>query len=139
MGNETKQRYDLLPTRALRETVLAFMSGIRDGRPAWGWLRVEDWRSEYYSALLRHLEAWRSGERSDAESGLSPLAHVAANALILLARELGERMPFSAAVTGNRTEYRGAGGGGAGTITIEHNCGGGGCGSVNYSDILGGK
>jgi hypothetical protein len=40
--------------------------------------------STYVSALMRHLDAWREGEDLDPESGLSHLAHVAANVAILL-------------------------------------------------------
>ena len=38
--------------------------------------------------MLRHIFAWASGERVDAESGLSHLAHAGANVLFLLTYEL---------------------------------------------------
>lgn len=51
------------------------------------WSRVEEGRDRYASALLRHFCAWRLGEQADPETGESHLAHLAACALILLARQ----------------------------------------------------
>lgn len=52
------------------------------------WARVEEGRDRYTSALMRHLCAWRLGEKADADTGESHLAHLACCAVILLAREL---------------------------------------------------
>lgn len=51
------------------------------------WERGMDW-SRPYSALLRHLTAWWGGEEYDPDSGRRHLAHVACNALFLLAYTL---------------------------------------------------
>lgn len=37
-----------------------------------------------YAALLRHLLAWRCGEKIDKDSGIEHLAHVACNCMFLL-------------------------------------------------------
>ena len=36
-----------------------------------------------YSALMRHIEAWRKGEKVDAETGITHLAHAAVNLMFL--------------------------------------------------------
>lgn len=40
-----------------------------------------------YDALMRHLQAWCSGEEVDVESGKSHLSHVACNAMMIYALE----------------------------------------------------
>lgn len=52
------------------------------------WSRVDGGRDRYTSALLRHVAAWRMGERFDAETGRHHLAHAACCALFLLARDI---------------------------------------------------
>ena len=47
------------------------------------WQKVEDAEDRYYAAALRHLIAWRKGEKTDPESGLSHLDHVACNIMFL--------------------------------------------------------
>jgi len=44
--------------------------------------------SRVHGALLRHSLAWFGGEDCDPETGLSHMAHCAANALFLLSYEL---------------------------------------------------
>lgn len=46
------------------------------------WQKVENAKDRYYAAALRHLLAWRKGEKQD-ESGCSHLAHVATNMMFL--------------------------------------------------------
>ena len=51
--------------------------------------KVNNWRKTkdiecYISALTRHLDAWRSGEDKDEESGLSHLCHMAANLAFII-------------------------------------------------------
>lgn len=79
-----KPRMDLLPFDALLEVskVLA-LGASKYGDDNW---RLVEPVSRYEAALLRHLAAHKMGEVNDLESGLSHLAHVACNALFLLAR-----------------------------------------------------
>lgn len=77
-----KLQYSLIPpetTQALAE-VLTF--GARKYAVD-GWKYVPDAKRRYMDALFRHLEAFRSGELYDQESGLSHLSHVLANASFL--------------------------------------------------------
>jgi len=55
---------------------------------AHSWKQVPDYKNRYYSALRRHLNAWRAGEKTDPESGLPHLAHAACNIYFLLQGEL---------------------------------------------------
>lgn len=47
------------------------------------WQKVENAKDRYYAAALRHLLAWRKGESTDEDSGLSHLDHVATNMMFL--------------------------------------------------------
>ena len=47
------------------------------------WQLVEEGQDRYYAAAMRHLLAWRNGEKVDQESGLSHLTHVATNMMFL--------------------------------------------------------
>lgn len=88
-----KVDYDLVPPTTLEALARAMAVGAdKYGRR--NYLEVPEWSRRYYSALLRHLEAWRRGETLDVESGLSHLDHVLACACILRECEqyLTERM-----------------------------------------------
>ena len=65
----------------------------------WGTWRVAGTQQAdpltHYGCLRRHLAAWRAGEASDPESGLSHLDHAAAQLAILL--DLLARPPVTAA------------------------------------------
>lgn len=48
------------------------------------WQTIADPENRYYGAALRHLMAYRKGEHTDSESGLSHLKHCAVNLMYLL-------------------------------------------------------
>jgi hypothetical protein len=48
------------------------------------WQTVPNGAERYEDALDRHLNAWKSGEKNDEESGLHHLAHAACNVLFML-------------------------------------------------------
>lgn len=77
-----KLLYSLIPpetTKALAE-VLTF--GAKKYAPN-NWQLVENGKTRYLDALFRHLEAFRSGETHDPDSGLHHLAHVLTNVAFL--------------------------------------------------------
>lgn len=77
-----KLLYSLIPpetTKALAE-VLTF--GAKKYAPN-NWQLVENGQTRYLDALFRHLEAFRSGETHDPDSGLHHLAHVLTNVAFL--------------------------------------------------------
>ncbi len=69
-----KDRWDLLPIVAVQDVVKVLGFGARKYAPE-NWRKVPDARARYYSAAMRHLAAWRSGETLDPESQLPHLAH----------------------------------------------------------------
>lgn len=78
-----KLRYSLIPpvaTKALAE-VLTF--GAEKYAPN-SWQTVPNGRERYLDALLRHVEAYRSGELNDPESNLPHLSHAMCNCAFLL-------------------------------------------------------
>lgn len=69
-----KPRWSLLP----RGSVLQIIEALEFGAAKYeenNWQHVDNARQRYYDALMRHMEAWWSGEKRDVESGLSHLAH----------------------------------------------------------------
>lgn len=88
-----KLRLDLVPVEAIVGCARAMQHGVDKGYPAWDWVGLDGWPDMYYSALLRHLLAWRRGEAIDPESGLSHLDHVLACAAILRHRVATDGAP----------------------------------------------
>lgn len=80
---DNKPMWELLPLPMIEEVVKVFTMGAQK-YGANTWQNLPDGYNRYKAALLRHLTAYDRGERKDAESGLSPLAHVAWNAIAML-------------------------------------------------------
>lgn len=79
-----KPRLDLLPFDALAEVAKVMTFGANKyGDDNW---RMVEPASRYESAMLRHYAAHKAGEQVDPETGMSHLAHMATNALFILAR-----------------------------------------------------
>lgn len=87
-----KRPWRLLPTKAVGLVVDvlgygAYLAPRPDGTKGYGennWQGIESLR--YYDAALRHLTAWKLGERLDSASGLPHLAHAACCILFMLAQ-----------------------------------------------------
>lgn len=77
-----KLRYGLIPPSATKALAQVLTYGAKKYKPN-NWQEVDD-TTRYIDALYRHLEAWRSGEKLDEESGLSHLAHALTNVAFLL-------------------------------------------------------
>ena len=84
--DEGKLRYDLVPEDALAEYVRVLTFGASKYAPR-NWELGMDW-CKCYAAMRRHQVAWMSGENIDPESGIDHMAHVAWNALALVAYRL---------------------------------------------------
>lgn len=87
-----KPRMSLLPWTAVHAIVRvlefgAAKYGVRN------WQHVTDLRTRYFDAAQRHLLAWWAGEKVDADTGESHLAHAACCVLFLLAVELQPEEP----------------------------------------------
>ena len=77
-----KSRPDLLPVEALEVIAQIMAHGAAKYGPE-NWKDCDDW-NRYYAALLRHMFAWKRGEKFDKDSGFSHLAHAGANLMFLL-------------------------------------------------------
>jgi hypothetical protein len=77
-----KLRYSLIPPEATRALAEVLTYGAKKYKPN-NWQKAED-TTRYVDALYRHLEAWRSGESLDEESGLSHLSHALTNLSFLI-------------------------------------------------------
>ena len=80
--DQEKNRLDLIEPEFIEGVgkVLTFGAGKYEPN---NWQKVEDAKDRYYAAALRHLMAWRKGEKADPESGISHLDHVACNIMFL--------------------------------------------------------
>jgi len=87
-----KLRWDCLPWPAVEQVVRVLTFGA-EKYSAWSWPSVPDARRRYFAAAIRHAVAWVKGEKTDPESGLPHLAHLACNALFLLSFDLDEAKP----------------------------------------------
>ena len=79
-----KPRWELLPLPDLEDVVKVYTFGAEKYEPN-SWRGLEDGFDRYKAALLRHLVSFENGEELDEESGLPALAHMAWNAIAMLA------------------------------------------------------
>lgn len=77
-----KLQYSLIPPETLRALAEVLTFGAEKYAPN-SWQRLENGEKRYLDALFRHLEAYRSGELIDPESGFPHLSHVLTNAAFL--------------------------------------------------------
>lgn len=89
---EMKARWDLLPFECIEKIVEIYTYGAQKYE-ANSWQKVDSER--YFSALHRHLTAWRKGEKYDEESKKTHLAHAAWNILALMWSEMEKEQEFT--------------------------------------------
>ena len=77
-----KLRYSLIPPEATRALAEVLSFGARKYAPN-SWQTVPNAPERYLDALIRHLEAHRSGELYDPESNLPHVYHLLCNAAFL--------------------------------------------------------
>jgi hypothetical protein len=80
---DKKPPIHFIPPVAILEEAQVMKLGARKYGP-FNWTKDPVSASTYYSAAIRHLMAWYTGERLDPESGCSHLAHARASLAILL-------------------------------------------------------
>ena len=81
--DQNKLRWDLLPIDLLEEIVEIYTFGAQkygDNQ----WQNLDDGLKRYYSALMRHLVAWKKGNKIDDESKKRHLAHACWNIIALM-------------------------------------------------------
>ena len=84
--DEDKLRYDLIPVSAQEEVVKVITLGAKKYDPE-NWKNVPEGRRRYYAAAMRHMEAWRKGEKED-EIGTHHIANAISNLMFILEKEL---------------------------------------------------
>ena len=72
--DQEKSKWDLLPLDELDGCVRVLTIGAKKYAP-YNWLKVDNGRSRYYSAMLRHIKAWQSGDFYDQETKEHHLDH----------------------------------------------------------------
>jgi hypothetical protein len=77
-----KLRWDLLPMECVEDVVKILSFGSAKYGDS-NWQNVTPFEDRYFAALMRHLVAFRKGEKIDPESGLSHLAHAMCNVIFL--------------------------------------------------------
>ena len=88
--NNTGTKYDdgktpwgLLPINSVKQIVDVLAFGAKKYSPN-NWKKIKNGKSRYWDACIRHLMAWKAGERIDSESGLPHLAHAGCCILFLM-------------------------------------------------------
>ena len=82
-----KAPWHLFPFSAAEEIVKVLDFGAKKYAPD-NWNKVDQAEDRYFSAAIRHLGAWKEGEKNDPESGLSHLAHAGCCIVFLLWLEI---------------------------------------------------
>ncbi len=84
--DDEKLRFDLIPPEILTAIAEVLSFGAKKYGPN-NWQQLDNFNSRFTAALMRHLNAWRSGETNDPESGKSHLCHMACNIAFLIWKE----------------------------------------------------
>lgn len=78
-----KPMWDLLPWRQVAKIVDVMTFGANKyGSNTWQ--GIDDGKNRYFAALMRHLTAWKDGEKIDPESGIHHLAHAGCCLLFMM-------------------------------------------------------
>lgn len=72
--DDNKIKWNLINLKIIEPIVKVLMFGANKYSEN-NWKKVSKPKQRYYAALIRHISAWHSGEKIDAESGQSHLAH----------------------------------------------------------------
>lgn len=78
-----KPRFSLLPKGALTSILKVLEYGAKKYSVD-NWQQVENSRTRYYDAAMRHIQAWFEGETNDPETNEPHLAHAMCCLMFLL-------------------------------------------------------
>ena len=81
--DNNKPRMDLIEPEFLEGLAKVLTHGASKYAPDSWKTEVSEPERRYYAAALRHLAAWKKGEKTDPESGLSHIHHAACNLMFL--------------------------------------------------------
>ena len=85
-----KPRIDLIPAHTIISLGKCLEYGARKYSPN-TWQNIHNPLGVHYAAAMRHLLAWKEGEKIDNESGLLHLEHAFSNIMFLLDHEKEKR------------------------------------------------
>lgn len=81
-ADDGKIEWNLISLKELEPMVRVLMFGAKKYSKD-NWQKVQDGKTRYYNALMRHLSSYAAGELIDSESGESHLAHALCNLYFL--------------------------------------------------------
>lgn len=84
--DSNKLRFDLIPPEVEKAIATILNFGAKKYGPN-NWRKLPDFNARFTAALMRHLNAWRLGEKDDSESGFPHLWHMACNIAFLIWEE----------------------------------------------------
>lgn len=87
-----KLRFSLIPQGTLKPVIRVLEFGAKKYSEG-NWRKVENAQVRYFDAAHRHLDAYWHGEKTDAETGESHLAHAICCLMFLLAMESNKKLP----------------------------------------------
>jgi hypothetical protein len=79
----TKLRFDLIDYNQIEKLASILTKGAKKYAD-WNWIHVTPFNDRYFAATMRHLTAWRNGDKIDKESGQSHLDHAMCNIMFLM-------------------------------------------------------
>jgi hypothetical protein len=82
-----KLEWSLLPMESAEEIIKVLMFGSKKYAPD-NWKKIEGWDRRYFDAALRHMSAWKQGEKVDSETGITHIAHAACCLMFIISKEL---------------------------------------------------
>jgi len=94
-----KFKWSLLPIESIQEVIKVLMYGEKKYTHKVGsqivsgadnWKMIPDIPGRYYDAAMRHLTAWKMGEKNDPESKLPHLAHAGCCILFMIWAEINQ-------------------------------------------------
>lgn len=71
---DKKLRWELLPLREVEDIIKVLMLGA-EKYDDFNWQHLDNLQERYWAAGIRHMTAWKQGEKLDKESGENHLAH----------------------------------------------------------------
>lgn len=81
-SKKQRTRWDLAEWSFFREVCEVLSVGAEKYSEN-GWQRMQEPEKMYFSALQRHMDKWKEGQKIDPEDGKSHLVHAACNLMFL--------------------------------------------------------